>query len=325
MVRPIAVAFSVMLMLRLMPAASGADNAPELPRIASKSGCVTCHAKTGSGGVVFQAYIQWASSPHAAKSIACEACHGGDASTEDKDKAHAGHAAGLEPGEPINPKNVPAMCGQCHETRIPALHRKQTLPPIGGQRPRRRLRDLPWRQGRHILNRRNGRADVRDVPQPGRGRSDPTVPDQAFPYALLRLTEAAGNWTWPRPPSWRPRSRRRTAPCWSAERAVPGESLDEAITEWHTFNLPSSKGHHGCDDFALQTSSRPSRASWRRCCFRGKASSGRSCTLALFAGGPVVELLILLEGEPKAAANARDREAASAGGGGICIVTGCRL
>ncbi len=294
MVRRSAVAFAVMLMLWLMPAASGAENAPELPRIASKSGCVTCHAKTGGGGVVFQAYIQWASSPHAAKSIACEACHGGNATAEDQEKAHAGMLPASAPESPINPKNVPAMCGQCHglEYRhyIESKHYRQ-------------LEDNG--RGANCVTCHGAKAGT--VPtaatvartcetchNPNRG-IDPTVPGQAF-HALLRLTEARGQLELAQAAVLSAQGQNKDRAMLERGIGRSRKSLDEAITQWHTFNLPRiEEATTEAYDVALQTRLQAEQGVVGTVLLQGKGLFWQVLTLVLLSAALLSNLLILLK------------------------------
>ena len=294
MVRPIAVAFSVMLMLRLMPAASGADNAAELPRIVTKSGCVACHAKAGSGGVVFQAYIQWASSPHAAKSIACEACHGGDASTDDKDKAHAGMLPASNPESPINPKNVPAMCGQCHETE----YRHYTE-----SKHYRQLKDNG--RGANCVTCHGSKAGniltaatvarTCETCHNAERQINPAVPDQAY-RALLRLTEARGQLDLAQAAVLTAKEQKKDSDVLERGIAAPGRASTRRSPNGTPSICPSSKRTPRMRTISpCRPRSRPSRASWGLCCFRGKAIFWQALTLALMAAALLSNLLILLK------------------------------
>jgi len=288
------VAFSVLLMLRLMPAATGAENAADIPRIVSKSGCVACHAKTGNGGAVFLAYIQWASSPHAAKSVACEACHGGDPTTDDKDKAHAGMLPASAPGSPINPKNVPATCGRCHEPEyrhyVESKHYRQ-------------LEDNG--RGANCVTCHGAKAGtVLTAATVARTcetchnvekQINPAVPGQAF-RALLRLTEARGELDLAQAAVLNAREQKKDGAVLERGLARSRKSLDEAITEWHTFNLPLIEtATTDAYDFALQTKIQAEQGVVGTVLLQGKDVLWQALTLSLLTAALLSNLLILLK------------------------------
>jgi len=294
MVRQSAVAFSVMLTLRLMPVASGAENAMELPRIVSKSACVACHAKSGNSGAVFLAYIQWASSPHAAKSIGCEACHGGDAATDDKDKAHAGMLPASAPESPINPKNVPAMCGQCHELEY--RHYIES-------RHYRELKDNG--RGANCVTCHGAKAGT--VPtaatvartcetchNPDR-QINPAVPGQAF-RALVRLTEARGQLDLAQAAVLTAREQKKDSAVLERGISRSRKSLEQAITEWHTFNLPLIEtATTEAYDFALQTKVQAEQGIVGTVLLQGKGVFWQVLSLVLLTAALLSNLLILLK------------------------------
>jgi hypothetical protein len=294
MVRLGAVAFSVMLMLRLMPVASGAEDAAELPRIVTKSGCVTCHAQAGSGGGVFQAYIQWASSPHAAKSIACEACHGGNAATDDKDKAHAGMLPASDPQSPINPKNVPAMCGQCHEPEyrhyIESKHYQQLKDNGRGAN----CVTCHGAKAGTILTAATVARTCETCHNPDR-QINPAVPGQAF-RALLRLTEARGQLDLAQAAVLTAREQKSDSDVLERGISRSRKSLDQAITEWHTFNLPLIEAATTeAYDFALQTKLQAEQGVVGTVLLQGKGVFWQALTLALLTAALLSNLLILLK------------------------------
>ena len=293
MVRPSAVAFSVALMLRLMPFASGAEKAAELPRIVTKSGCVACHAKAESGGVVFQAYIQWASSPHAAKSIACEACHGGDASTDDKAKAHAGMLPASDPQSPINPKNVPAMCGQCHETEYRHYTESKHYHQLKDNGRGANCVTCHGSKAGSILTAETV-ARTCETCHNAERQINPAVPNQAF-RALLHLTEARGQLDLAQAAVLTAKEQKRDSDVLERGIGRSRKSLDEAITEWHTFNLPLIEAATtDAYDFALQTKVQAEQGVVGTVLLQGKGIFWQALTLALIAAALLSNLLILL-------------------------------
>ncbi len=63
-------------------------------------------------------YEQWSESVHALKDVTCDKCHGGDPSSNIKEKAHAGIKNYTDPESPVYYTNVPKTCGKCHPKEL---------------------------------------------------------------------------------------------------------------------------------------------------------------------------------------------------------------
>jgi Cytochrome c3 len=75
----------------------------------SKNSCLECHSNLPDPlGVTAEVYSQ---NIHAQKGLTCAACHGGDATTDDPEKAMS-RAAGWK-GK-IDRKQIPELCASCH-------------------------------------------------------------------------------------------------------------------------------------------------------------------------------------------------------------------
>lgn len=77
--------------------------------------CVTCHSKITTPLTLSNRYFEWHTSTHKEAGVACEKCHGGDAASLDKAKAHVGVQPYSDPGSKINFRNLPETCGSCHK------------------------------------------------------------------------------------------------------------------------------------------------------------------------------------------------------------------
>ncbi len=77
--------------------------------------CVECHSKIMNPLSITSRYAEWHISVHKDKGVSCDKCHGGNATTGDKNKAHAGILPSKDSGSKLHPKNVPATCNTCHE------------------------------------------------------------------------------------------------------------------------------------------------------------------------------------------------------------------
>ena len=68
---------------------------------------------------------QWDLSAHGRGDVGCESCHGGDATTFDSLRAHAGILSLSNPASPTHPANLPATCGKCHSDVLVAFERSK--------------------------------------------------------------------------------------------------------------------------------------------------------------------------------------------------------
>ncbi len=57
---------------------------------------------------------QWTKSKHALFNVTCDNCHGGDAGSDIKEKAHIGVSRSSNPNSTVFYRNVPETCGKCH-------------------------------------------------------------------------------------------------------------------------------------------------------------------------------------------------------------------
>jgi hypothetical protein len=85
---------------------------------AQTSRCADCHIANSSDtrlSAFARSHVEaWNNSAHARNSVGCETCHGGDATTFDPLRAHAGLRLSGHPASPVNRVNLPATCGKCH-------------------------------------------------------------------------------------------------------------------------------------------------------------------------------------------------------------------
>jgi hypothetical protein len=88
------------------------------PATAQTSRCADCHIANSSDARL-SAFARshadaWNNSVHARNNVGCEACHGGDDTTFDPLRAHAGVYLSGHPASPVNRVNLPTTCGKCH-------------------------------------------------------------------------------------------------------------------------------------------------------------------------------------------------------------------
>jgi hypothetical protein len=83
--------------------------------------CVNCHSSLFDPIQVSAHFYEWLNSTHQKKGVGCEKCHGGDLSAKDMKPAHNGVIRAVFPQSSLNPKNLPATCGSCHQEVVAAF------------------------------------------------------------------------------------------------------------------------------------------------------------------------------------------------------------
>jgi hypothetical protein len=76
-----------------------------------------CHV-TVLNKIAINNYDQWTTSKHALFNVTCNFCHGGDPSSDIKEKAHTGILRSSDPNSTIFYRNVPETCGKCHTNEL---------------------------------------------------------------------------------------------------------------------------------------------------------------------------------------------------------------
>lgn len=85
--------------------------------------CVECHRDMKDRPVATHNFADWRRSAHARAGVACESCHGGDASARDKAAAHSGVLPASDPQSRVYFTRVPRTCGACHDAEFKAFRR----------------------------------------------------------------------------------------------------------------------------------------------------------------------------------------------------------
>lgn len=87
--------------------------APTPPAISlSDNTCVSCHR--GLTVTVGHTFADWEGSSHARAGVACQDCHGGDATKSQLEQAHQGVRSSRDPESPLYFTRLPQTCGNCH-------------------------------------------------------------------------------------------------------------------------------------------------------------------------------------------------------------------
>ncbi|MBI3992447.1 MAG: ammonia-forming cytochrome c nitrite reductase subunit c552 [Candidatus Lambdaproteobacteria bacterium] len=85
----------------------------------STSSCVTCHSDPNllvTNKKLYDYYRLWEQSVHGQEGVTCSDCHNGNPELPTKKGAHGAQGmAAASQSSPVNYKNVPHTCAQCHE------------------------------------------------------------------------------------------------------------------------------------------------------------------------------------------------------------------
>lgn len=91
----------------------------------AKGSCVTCHRTAGESAELAHTFSDWSKSVHAVRGVSCEGCHGGDATKDAKDAAHAGIKPSADPQSRVYFSRVPETCGRCHSKELEAFRQSR--------------------------------------------------------------------------------------------------------------------------------------------------------------------------------------------------------
>lgn len=92
-----------------------------LPVVVYSNGCEDCHSDPDfyvQSRKIHTYYQNWIKSPHKEAGLSCNYCHGGDASTADKQTAHKDILHVTDPKSRLYFKNLPETCGNCHADKL---------------------------------------------------------------------------------------------------------------------------------------------------------------------------------------------------------------
>lgn len=82
--------------------------------------CANCHLANSEDGL--SGHLQdYQASAHARAGVDCAACHRGDSSTFDRQRAHRGVLPPSDPESAVHPANIPVTCGACHSALFVAF------------------------------------------------------------------------------------------------------------------------------------------------------------------------------------------------------------
>jgi len=85
------------------------------------SSCTFCHSDAAGTLPPIHRTVEWAASGHAAPSVGCQSCHGGNPAATRALEAHRGVLRSTSPVSTINEVNLPSTCVSCHRTTAVAV------------------------------------------------------------------------------------------------------------------------------------------------------------------------------------------------------------
>ena len=77
--------------------------------------CVGCHSKDLKSSEQSNRYLEWHLSRHMQMVVSCDKCHGGDPTTDKKEKSHVGVLKSDDVKSRTHALNLPQTCASCHE------------------------------------------------------------------------------------------------------------------------------------------------------------------------------------------------------------------
>jgi len=82
--------------------------------------CAICHARDAQMPTVHRT-ADWLASGHAAASVGCQSCHGGNMAAEHEMDAHRGVLRSASPLSTVNEVNLTSTCASCHRATAVAV------------------------------------------------------------------------------------------------------------------------------------------------------------------------------------------------------------
>jgi len=93
-----------------------------------KDSCVNCHSDPDllvKNKKLYDYFQEWSASVHKQEDVSCSDCHGGNPGVDDKDAAHGGELTGADASSPVNFRNIPSTCGECHDEIYEAFRKSR--------------------------------------------------------------------------------------------------------------------------------------------------------------------------------------------------------
>lgn len=109
--------------------------------------CITCHAGVVKNDYVAYRFRTWNESRHAKAGIGCENCHGGDSTSSDPAKAHAGILRSTDIRSKVYYTNLPQTCGRCHQAEYAAFRRSSHFARLAINQPGPSCNSCHWEMG----------------------------------------------------------------------------------------------------------------------------------------------------------------------------------
>ncbi len=95
------------------------------PAGSEENACLDCHRELKQATAGGRAYLQWKNTVHDRAGVTCERCHGGDPRGATLKEAHRGMRPASDPESPTYSRNIPGLCGKCHEAQLQEFTRSE--------------------------------------------------------------------------------------------------------------------------------------------------------------------------------------------------------
>lgn len=97
-----------------------------------ESACVSCHRNIRQFAALEHSFKDWDQSTHAKSGVKCEACHGGNPSSQNKKEAHTGILRSTNKNSRMYFTKIPETCGSCHVPELNAFKKSDHYKELQG-------------------------------------------------------------------------------------------------------------------------------------------------------------------------------------------------
>jgi hypothetical protein len=234
---------SVLAVLAATPnSAAQKKNQSNVPAAYRANNCVICHASLVEPVGVSAHFYEWRNSAHEKRGVGCERCHGGDPTAKSLTTAHAGVLAPTFAQSKLHPKNLPTTCSTCHEGVVNAfvksrhyqkLQESDAAPSCTNCHHHMATSVITWPPDTAALCAKCHSAS-------GVASSYAQVPTQAG-ATIAAFSRADGIVEWARELMREGQRKKLSFKTEDAQLKQFEQSLKDAKTQWHAFNLTDSR------------------------------------------------------------------------------------
>jgi hypothetical protein len=138
----------------------------------AKDSCVDCHSDPDllvKNKKLYDYFQEWSASVHKQEEVSCSDCHGGNPDVDDKDAAHGGDLTGAAATSSVNFRNIPSMCGECHDEMYDAFRKSEHFEHLLAKKQEEQGPTCVTCHGSISSQRSHGKGGLRALPQRGDG------------------------------------------------------------------------------------------------------------------------------------------------------------